>query len=420
MARIARDPRGWLSAQLDDSSLPKPLADLPTAQASMTTTLRRLAEGAERYMNFLRQEAAQMLRRDAARRTAAAILSPVPFRERLVHFWSNHFTVSSKRFQIIAAAGAFEREVIRPRVTGSFTDLLLGSTKHPVMLAYLDNQQSFGPNSMAGQRRGVGLNENLAREILELHTLGVGGGYDQQDVIGLAKMITGWGIAQPAEGSPGGFVFRPQGHEPGAHAMLGKTYAAAGVAQGEAALRDLARHPATAVFVARKMARHFIADQPDDATIAKLARTFRDTEGDLRQMALALIATPELWDEPLSKFKTPNDLVISTFRALGGIDPGDDALIGALAIFDQFPFSAPSPAGWSDQAGDWLSPEALMRRIEWGQAVAQRIPVNNPRALAEDLLGPMLGRETRETIAQAQSPAEGLALLFASPEFQRK
>jgi uncharacterized protein (DUF1800 family) len=420
LRRIAGDPRGWARAQLDDRELPRPLQGLPPSHATMTRTLKRLDEGVESYMAYLRREAADLLKHDAARRTAAAIVGPSPFRERWVHFWSNHFTVSSKRSQIIAAAGAFEREAIRPNVTGSFADLLLASSRHPVMLAYLDNQQSFGPNSMAGTLRGRGLNENLAREILELHTLGVNGGYTQDDVIGLAKMITGWGVARPADPSPGSFVFRDRGHEPGSKVMLGKTYQAAGMREGEEALRDLAKHPSTARFLSQKLARHFIADDPAEDTVTRLTRTFRDTEGDLRQMALAVIDLPELWAEPLGKFKTPNDYVISTLRALGGIDPGDEPLIGVLGLLDQFPFSAPSPAGWSDLGSDWISPESLLRRIEWVRAAAQRLPAGNPRALAEDLLGPVLSAATRETIAQAQSPAEGLALMLASPEFQRK
>jgi uncharacterized protein (DUF1800 family) len=420
LRRIAGDPRGWARAQLDDRELPRPLQGLPPSHATMTRTLKRLDEGVESYMAYLRREAADLLKHDAARRTAAAIVGPSPFRERWVHFWSNHFTVSSKRSQIIAAAGAFEREAIRPNVTGSFADLLLASSRHPVMLAYLDNQQSFGPNSMAGTLRGRGLNENLAREILELHTLGVNGGYTQDDVIGLAKMITGWGVARPADPSPGSFVFRDRGHEPGSKVMLGKTYQAAGMREGEEALRDLAKHPSTARFLSQKLARHFIADDPAEDTVTRLTRTFRDTEGDLRQMALAVIDLPELWAAPLGKFKTPNDYVISTLRALGGIDPGDEPLIGVLGLLDQFPFSAPSPAGWSDLGSDWISPESLLRRIEWVRAAAQRLPAGNPRALAEDLLGPVLSAATRETIAQAQSPAEGLALMLASPEFQRK
>ncbi|MSO66132.1 MAG: DUF1800 family protein [Alphaproteobacteria bacterium] len=196
---IAGDPRGWRAAQLDDPKQPKSLRDLPEAAQLTTQTLRKLGEGVEPYTAFLRRDAVAHLRKEAGRRTAAAIDSDAPFVERLVQFWGNHFTVSSKRFQIIASAGAFEREALRPRVTGSFADMLLASTKHPVMLAYLDNAVSFGPNSMAGVRRGVGLNKNLAREILELHTLGVNGGYGQDDVFDLAKILTGWGIARPIE-----------------------------------------------------------------------------------------------------------------------------------------------------------------------------------------------------------------------------
>lgn len=423
LALAAKDPRGWLDAQVGDTSMPRELADLGSSAPLLAEMQRAQGDGAQRFVEYLKTEGRATLTREVGRRTVAAAASDSPFRERLVHFWSNHFTVSAKRPQIAVAVGAFEREAIRPHIFGRFEDLLIASSQHPTMLMYLDNQFSFGPKSQAGRMRDFGLNENLAREILELHTLGVDGGYGQDDVVALAKIITGWGVARPqdrGEGTPGAFLFRPAGHEPGQKTLLGRTYREDGVREGEAALRDLARHPSTARFVATKLARHFIADAPAPAAVARLERAFRDSEGDLAVVTRALIAAPEPWGTPLSKFKTPNDLVISSLRALAIEDVPDEAAAGGLGLLGQFPFTAPSPAGWSDVSADWIAPEALMTRIEWLRELGKRAPVPKPVAWAEAILGPVLSDATRATVAAAQSNSEAVALAFASPEFQRK
>ena len=196
---------------------------------------------------------------------------------RLVMFWSNHFCVSANKGPVRGMAGAYEREAIRPHVLGRFVDMLLAVERHPAMLVYLDNHVSIGPNSRAGLNRGLGLNENLAREILELHTLGVGGGYTQEDVTNLARILTGWTVANLANpvGEPGRFFFAPARHEPGAWTVLGKRYGEAGMAAGEAVLRDLARHPATARHIARKLARHFVSAEPPAALVARLTPASR-------------------------------------------------------------------------------------------------------------------------------------------------
>lgn len=422
LERIGRDPRGWLDAQIGNTDLPAPLQGLPP---SAPLIAKMLTEQSKRqgFPAYIRTEARPTFDRDVGRRTTAAAKSDAPFRERLVHFWSNHFTVSVKRIQIMSSVGAFEREAIRPHVFGKYEDLLVAVVQHPVMLIYLDNHFSFGPNSRAGRYRDFGLNENLAREILELHTLGVDGGYTQADVLALAKLITGWGVARPQdrrEGTPGAFLFREPGHEPSVKTLLGKSYRRGGVAEGEEALRDLARHPSTARFVATKLARHFIADEPQPGTIARLAQVFTDTGGDLAALSRALIDSPEPWDAPLGKFKTPNDLVISALRSLDAPDLRDKDLVGPLALLNQLPFTAPSPAGWPDRSTDWLGPEALMTRIEWLRAVSNHTPIPNPLGWAEIVLGPVLSDDTRITVSQAQSESEAVALVFSSPEFQRR
>jgi len=216
-------------------------------------------------------------RAEALARLQRATLVECGFTERLVVFWSNHFCISATKGELARIwAGAFEREAIRPHVLGRFADMLKAVEQHPAMLFFLDNQQSLGPDSRAGLNRKRGLNENLAREILELHTLGVDGGYSQDDVTSLARIITGWTYAgrQGQLGTPGSFVFNANAHQPGAQRLLGKVYENNGVAQGEAALADIARHPATAKFIASKFARHFVADDPPPALVARLREVF--------------------------------------------------------------------------------------------------------------------------------------------------
>src|SRR6478752_2313795 len=233
-------------------------------------------------------------RSEALARLQRAVIADCGFTERLVAFWSNHFCISANKGQLARIwAGSFEREAIRPHVLGRFGDMLKAVEQHPAMLFFLDNQQSLGPDSRAGQNRKRGLNENLAREIMELHTLGVGGGYSQDDVTSLARIITGWTYAgrQGQLGTPGTFVFNANAHQPGA--------------QREAVLSDIARHPSTAKFIATKFARHFVADDPPPALIAKLQDVFARTDGDLRALASALIDADEAWTAPMTKMRSP-------------------------------------------------------------------------------------------------------------------
>ena len=243
---------------------------------------------------------------DARARFEAAVSSDRSFVERLVQFWSNHFAVSVDKVAVLGLAGAMEREAIRPHVLGRFPDMLKAVEQHPAMLIFLDNQASIGPGSAfaqlasrRGNRRAIGLNENLGREILELHTLGVDGGYTQQDVTTLAMIITGWSVGGNAGalrgGEPGRFVFREALHEPGAKSVLGRRYAEEGLAQGERVLRDLALHPRTARHLATQLARHFIADEPPAAVVDRLSRAYLDSEGDLPSMYRVLLAAPESW-----------------------------------------------------------------------------------------------------------------------------
>jgi uncharacterized protein (DUF1800 family) len=357
-----------------------------------------------------------------------------PFHERLVHFWSNHFAISADKQPVPALAGLFENEAIRPNVSGKFADLLIAVEQHPAMIVYLDNQRSIGPNSKLGLRANrrrsdqeFGLNENLAREILELHTLGVDGGYSQEDVTTLAKVITGWSIGGAgengrfADGTPGKFEFREIIHEPGSQQILGQKYSQPGVKQGEAVLRDLATHPATAKFLATKLARHFVADEPPAGLVEKLSRVYLESGGELGAVYEALILAEEPWQKLQAKYKTPHDFVISTLRAFDHVPEDGRLTVAALDLMGQTPWRPGSPEGWPDTAEQWGGADALYKRVEWSNTVARVVGSRaNPLQLADAVLGNALSDSTRRAVSRAESPVQGLTLLLASPDFQRR
>jgi len=461
--RIGDDPRGWLLAQV--ASQPKPKDESPPRSARVIAEARELRvarqAAAQVRANLARspgapapaspgideaaiREVGEFVREhymaQAAEHHERAITSDEPFRERLVHFWANHFAVSADKIVVGPIAGLYEQEAIRPHVTGNFRDLLLAAEQHPAMILYLDNQASMGSSSRAAnfvrraRGRELGPNENLAREILELHTLGVDGGYTQADVTELAKVLTGWSIggelggggARPLArlvadgGNPGEFHFRAALHEPGKKTVLGARYAEGGVEEGEAVLAHLALHPATAEHIATKLARHFVADEPPPALVARLAKTYLANDGDLPSVYRALVEAPEGSREPYTKFKTPHDFVISAFRALGRAPNDLRPVTAFLTQAGQRPFAPGSPAGWPDTAASWNGGDALLKRIEWGAALGRRIGDRlDPLNLAGEVLGE-LGEHSELAIRGAESGAQALAMLFAAPEFQRR
>jgi len=367
--------------------------------------------------------AQKFFRADAMARFGSVFHAEVGFTERLVHFWSNHFCVSAAKGPVRAIAGSFEREAIRPHVLGCFADMLRAVEQHPAMLFYLDNAQSFGPHSKAGQNRKRGLNENLAREILELHTLGVNGGYTQADVTTLARILTGWTFAgrEGRLGEPGTFVFFANAHEPGDQTLLGKVYRAGGVEQGEAALADLARHAATARHIARKLARHFVADNPPDSLVSKLEKVFRDTDGDLKSVSVALIDADESWTTPLTKMRTPEEFMLAALRAIDRMPDDPGPILGPLAAMGMPLWQPPGPNGWPDTVDAWASPEGMKSRLDASAALATRIKDQiNPSELIGTIAGEAASSETRQAVARAESRQQGLALLLMSPEFQRR
>lgn len=425
MTSTRRNRRRFLQggiATADESASP---ADTQAQQDKV----RALGDG------FRKVFGAQLLAEMSAR-WQLALAAPIGFDERLIRFWSNHFAVSVDKRQALLYAAPMEREVIRPLAFGRFADLLQGVESHPAMLRYLDNVTSIGPDSRAGERyaamgnrgntpkRKTGLNENLAREILELHTLGVNGGYTQADVTEFARAITGWSLRGPRDGNASAndsaFVFRDNAHEPGARQLLGKRYADGGVEQGRRILADLALHPATAKHLSFKLARHFISDQPPPALVERMAKRYLDSGGSLPALYLAMLQSDEAWSKDARKFRTPDDFLVAGLRALDVPNVAKPQQVaGLLSKLGQPSFMPRSPAGFADTADAWIGPDALYKRIQTADALAARASRSlDPNRVAQEALGVHLGRATAQAIQRADSPRQALALLLASPDFQ--
>lgn len=414
-----------LAAQALAMAVDKP-ADPAKSQQAGTTIMQPLANdaavkpSAQQPPNVIQKT----YRAEALARVQRSTMAESGIVERLVAFWSNHFCISANKGQLDRIwAGSFEREAIRPYVLGRFSDMLLAVEQHPAMLFYLDNQQSIGPNSRAGRNRRRGLNENLARELMELHTLGVGNGYTQQDVTTLAAILTGWTFAGRAGrlGEPGTFIFNPNAHEPGPQKLLGRVYADTGVAQGEAVLADIARRPATAKFIAHKLAAHFVADVPPPALVAKLETSFRNTDGDLKALVTTLVDSDEAWAVPMTKIRTPNEFLVATGRIMGRIPDNPGRYLGALNLLGQPLWTPPGPNGFSDAAATWASPENVKLRLDVASQISSRIAdMLNPVDVLEACAGEAASDDTRKTVARAETRQQALALLLMSPEFQRR
>ena len=409
----------------------------------------RRADDAEAAKAF-NQAQRQTLQTEMAARFDLGFSTTRPFAERLVWFWTNHFTISTQNAQTASVAGAYEREAIRPFIASTFENMLMAVATHPAMLIYLNNAQSTGPDSQAGMASRRGLNENFGRELMELYSLGVNGGYAQADVIALATLLTGWSVDRgepqaagryrtmqsrmelsdfnrnPA--NPNGFRYFPRRHEPGGVTLRGKKYGE-GFEGGAAAIHDLAHDPATAKFIAGKFAVHFISDTPPPDSVARLEKIFRDTGGDLKALALAVIDDPAAWQPGTGKMRPPVEYVTATYRLLNmpqaqNIQRQTQAAMQACRLMGQFPMAASSPKGWSDQSADWSGPDAVLSRIAFARQLGSRLPQNMSAGqvtqMADNALGPRLASATRSAIAAAPNAGEALALLLSSSEFQRR
>lgn len=444
---VGADPQGWLLAQIGPADAPRGDGLLNTAQAwehvKAEARKRKLARNpppGTPTEQLPGDHDREVMISDVRSRLVTAATTRRPFAERLQLFWANHFTVSLAKGSVRGLVGAFERDAIRPHIAGSFEDMLVAASTHPAMLRYLDNVQSAGPHSRivgrAARRAAAmdegpkltGLNENLAREILELHTLGAEssrgvdtahGGYTQMDVTAFANVLTGWRIGprDDATGRP----FDASWHEPGRKMVLGKSYP-----EGPDALRqvlhDLARHPSTARFISTKLARHFVADDPPAALVERLSATYLRSNGQLSEVYRELIRSPQSWNPQPVKLKTPEEFIVSSARLLGTpqrmFERNDAAKLMGLG---QHIHAAPSPAGWSDRADDWLGPDAVWKRVEWATRIGDRMGGSiDARAVAMASLGPVLSESSQRQIERASDGSQAVALLLMSPEFQRR
>lgn len=402
-----------------------------TAMFRAFAKARRAAKtsGDRSQLRAERRAIEQMHRRDRERRILTPLRSPYGFFERLAWFWADHFAVAGRDLRARALVGRFEADAIRPHIAGSFRDLLRAAALHPAMLVFLDQNRSVGPNSRVGLKRGRGLNENLAREILELHTLGVGAGYTQDDVREFAELLTGVSFAM--EG--GRLTFLPNRAEPGAEIVLGKSYGGGAPRLEDVylALDDLADHPQTARHIARKLAVHFTADEPDAALVAHMEAAFLRSGGDLPSVYGAMLEHPASWSAYGAKVRQPFDFAVAALRAIDPDDReldligerknGERRLAAALDAMGQPVYRPPGPQGWREASAHWITPQGLTARLRWashlGRTMERRL---DPRDLLRTALGDSAREATRFAAVNAAERWEGLAFVFASPEFNRR
>ncbi|HEV8346792.1 MAG TPA: DUF1800 domain-containing protein [Vicinamibacterales bacterium] len=402
-----------------------------------------------------------------------AIYSERQLQEVLTDFWFNHFNVDARKGPDRFMLTEYERETIRPHVLGKFRDLLEATAKSPAMLFYLDNWMSASPNGpdissreMTMNRRGIarvrpqqqgtnaprsgalgvpaervrgagapgvnkGLNENYGRELMELHTLGVDGGYTQKDVTEVARAFTGWTIENPRQG--GGFMFNPRLHDTGEKVVLGhRLKSGGGISDGEQVLDILARHPSTARFIATKLARRFVSDTPPASLVDRAAARFRDTNGDLREVTRTILTSPEFLspDAYRAKIKTPLEFVASAVRATSAEVRDASLLVRTMQQLGMPLYQCQPPTGYKDTADAWVNTGALVNRMNFavsltnnqlrGVSVTTALVGDDPQPVPRSLVGDDLSDSTRATIAKATTPQQMAALTLGSPEFQRR
>ena len=409
---LPADPVVWLQRQLEGDDPAVFDNRLPTTADGLTVLREQFRLDLPPGESLVRP----LFQADALSQTRQLVTTDLPFRERLVWFWANHFSVSIRQGGTNAVIGPYIREAIRPNITGPFDAMLLAVMRHPAMLMYLDNNNSFGPNSIVGRNQKRGLNENLARECLELHTVSPAAGYTQADVTEFAKILTGWSVDY--DRLYPGFLFRPGAHEPGGKTLMGRRFPP-NEAGGFAALEFLANHPATHRHLATQLVRHFVNDDPPPDAVRTIEGVLRDTGGDLGAASAALLHLEAAW-VPLTKVRAPLDFAVATLRALDLPADKQVPLEGVLSSLGQPLWNAPLPNGWSDVASEWAAPEAMMRRFDWSFSIAARAGDRDPAAVADASMGSLLRPRTMEAMKRAGSRRDALTLLLSSPEFQRR
>ncbi|WP_151718526.1 DUF1800 domain-containing protein [Gemmobacter serpentinus] len=364
---------------------------------------------------------------------ARGLDSPDGFRERLVRFWADHFTTIARTRDHKAVMSGRADHVIRPRLTGRFADLLIAMETHPAMLLALDQSSSIGPNSPVGSKRNLGLNENLAREMIELHTLGVGAGYSQEDVRQLAELLTGLSV------EPGiGTAFNPRWVEPGPETVLGRSYDGEGLAPIRHVMEDLAHRPETALHLARKLVVHFVSDQPDADLVARMAKTYLANDTAMMPMLQVLLADPAVQQGPLQKARQPFDFMVSSLRALGvtGAEvlrmarkPFLRMIRDPLMVMGQDWENPRGPDGWPESAESWITPQGLAARIGWAMETPGRLvkagAMPDPQVMLAQSLGSLADEGAGEMplsrlVARSESQREAVGLILAAPQFNRR
>jgi uncharacterized protein (DUF1800 family) len=387
-----------------------------------------------------RERAKVIVQQAAEARILRATLSHRQLQEVMVDFWYNHFNVFAGKGLDHLWVGSYEEEAIRPYALGRFRDLLLATAHHPAMLFYLDNVQNSAPGSQGPRGKEVGLNENYARELMELHTLGVDGGYTQADVITLARILTGWGLARPnlRLGAGSAFMFDAGRHDFSPKVFLGRQIRSSGEAEGDEALTLLAKMPATAHHIAFELAQYFISDAPPPALVDRLATRFRETDGDIRAVLKTLFTSREFRDSTDKQYKTPYQFVVSATRAAGVEVRNPRPLLGALARLGMPLYGCQTPDGYKNTEAAWLSPDATALRISFATALAAgKLPLASPPpetlqaqpvadvenepvdpARLEGILGPTLTAQTREALEETPVGLRA-AVILGSPDFMR-
>ena len=345
---------------------------------------------------------------------------------RLLDFFANHFSVSANGTGLRFLAPTLDWDAIAPNLTGLFSDMLVAVISHPAMLLYLDNNKSVGPNSRKAKNRPkLGLNENLAREIFELHTMGINSGYTQNDIIELAKAITGWSFTNQSSKKNSferhSFIYNAKSHEPGSRKILNKIYPEAKNSNKQATsiLMDLANHPKTAHHICTKLARHFTKDQPEIELINQMSRTWLKTQGNLRAVMETLILSDLAWQSKNLKYKSPREFLISAYRMVTKktIDKENKLLFSDLKHLGQEPYSAGSPAGFDDTRASWDGSDELFNRIDWSAHFSSRLKKPSIQELAKTALNNTISNDTLTVINQAESQRQAVSLLLMSPEF---
>jgi uncharacterized protein (DUF1800 family) len=425
----------YIAEQLDPESIPEPielrwrLAQLDTLKLN-PVQLRQLYGPLRSLRGFkpnpelekAQRERVQIILRDASEaRILRALLSPRQLHEVMVDFWFNHFNVFSGKGLDDVWIGNYEEQAIRPFVLGRFRDLLFATTKHPAMLVYLDNALSTAPGSPGARGRQKGLNENFAREVMELHTLGANGGYTQEDVVTLARVLTGWGVNPPnARAFPEyAAVFEGARHDYSPKVFLGQPLISRGKAEGEEALDILAHSPATARHIAFELAQYFVADEPPQSLVERLAARFLETDGNIKEVLRTLFASSEFRDSKGAKYKTPYQFVISAVRAAGVSLSNVRPLLGAMDQLGMPLFGCLTPDGYKNTEEAWLSPDATTRRISFATALVQSSPVAVDAAHLEAIFGSTLSDGTRAVINESPKALRA-ALILGSPDFMRR